>query len=80
MKIYLSGDTIELLKKHDLDIAAAGSDIEAELMEKAREQLSMPKENGKYNLSRDVFDYIMAALDWYVGAYYQELARSAQED
>jgi hypothetical protein len=75
MKISLSYDTVEFIKRYDCEIASAANDIEAELMEKVREQLTWGRDEqtGKYNLTRDVFDFVMAALDWYCGAYYAEV-------
>jgi hypothetical protein len=76
MKLYLSKKTVDVIIAHDCEIASAENDIEAEEMTAVIEELRQADRNrdeqGKLELSRKTFDFVIDALDWYAGAYWGE--------
>ena len=73
MKIYLSKNTVEKIIANDCQITSAADDFEAEIMRKTVEELKAPRdEKNRINLSRDTFDFVIAALDWCCSAYWNE--------
>lgn len=69
MKIYLSEKTIEMIKRNDCDLGSSVDDMEYELMEKVLCELSRRGEDHKFDLSDDVFDFVISKLDWYANSY-----------
>lgn len=72
MKIYLSQNTVDYIRKNDCDIASAFDKEEAAIMEKALEELSRRGEDHKFDLSPEVFEFVLSNLDWYCSAYGDE--------
>lgn len=77
MKIALCQKTVNtLLESCDPANIMMDKDDEAwEILKKAREELSIPAdEKGKLTLSRDVFDWVVSELEWYMSEWknYQE--------
>lgn len=72
MKIYLSDQTVKNLIKHDCDYGSAEDTEEMELMEKVVSQLSRRGSDKKFDLSPEVFEFVIDRLDWYCGAYWDE--------
>ena len=69
MKISLSKNTVKtLLESCDpANIAMDKNDETWEVLEKARKQLSASAdETGRITLSRDVFDWVISELEWYM--------------
>lgn len=69
MKIYLSETTVEIIKRNDCDLGSAADDLEYDLMEKVLCELSRRGTDHKFDLSEDVFDFVISKLDWYATTY-----------
>lgn len=75
MKIFLSKDVRDHLCEYDCDLGSAQTDEDYELRRKVCAQLNTLDEKGRVDLTRDVADFVINALDWYVRDYIQNSER-----
>lgn len=72
VKIFLSRSCVDTICDHDCDLGSAENDTEYELMQRVLDELddSMRRKDGSYELSLEVFDFVIDKLDWYASAYW----------
>lgn len=63
---------VKNIVRHDCDYGSAEDAEELELMEQVVSELSRRGADNKFDLSPEVFDFVITKLDWYCGAYWNE--------